>query len=783
MTSATSYDLVQKFIETQHIKFLKIQTKETQKTQFKIYRRLTRNNTPDTETPTLNCGAILNKSGKPIPPEVQTLISLGPKFALLISDNIKAPMFHMIAEIEAILNTKSDKTIQDKNRCVIVNKIQNYLYSTRMTGFKNPAISFYKNAIKTTKKFISDNKDILILQSDKGKRMVVMEREDYNNKMLHLLNDPTYEILNKDPTNKIAKQTNNIINRLLMLKLIDKKTATFLESKNPIRPCIYGQPKAHKPDLPLRPVVPNITAPTYKLAKYVSQILQSSFKSQYNIKDSFQLVKVLQQIKLPPDYILVSFDVVSLFTNTPKRLITHDIIMNWDTIGKATNISLDLFIEIIELCLESCYFCFGNKFYRQKEGTAMGSPSSPILCDLTNWITFYTHSIHTIQNYNSQLEVSKNNCIPFLDTVVSMNEDRTLNTEWYSKEISSGRLLNYFSFHPLNVKLNVARNFIKRVIMFDTRNQTSKQHTTIHKMLRLNNYPKHLINRLINRESTIVQKTKQLNQHPPPTTPTSFIQPQIAVTSVESPAISIQPTANNNHHHSTTAEQHTSPITTSSQHNDECLQLQHFPLTYIPNLSNSIAKLIKNDYANIRIANSIPKPLGIFLPRVKDPIAPSETPNIVYSIPCHSCSKQYIGMSRNSLKTRLVGHKSNVKKYEQLSDRGITRTDAEMQSMRDNCTALIAHIIDESHTIDLDNAKIIDRSRRSSSLPILEMCHIYTNTNTLNFRTDVNNLSSTYSNILQSLTNTQNTKSKIKTNVSDINKTNNTNTQNKIRHQ
>ncbi|XP_055590872.1 uncharacterized protein LOC129742954 [Uranotaenia lowii] len=531
-----------------------------------------------------------------------------------------------------------------------------------------------------------------IIRSDKGKRMVVMKKEDYNNKMLKLLDDPTYEVLKKDPTSKITKQTNDIINRLYKLKLIDKKTATTLEAKNSIRPCIYGQPKAHKPDLPLRPVVPNITAPTYKLAKYVCQILQSSFNSQYNIKDSFQLIRVLQQVKLPPDYILVSFDVVSLFTNTPKRLIIHDIIMNWDTIGKATNINLDIFIEMIELCLESCYFIFGQKFYRQKEGTAMGSPTSPILCDLvmegllrncTKKLDFpvpllikyvddlllalpnnqLTHVLQTFNSYHPKMqftmETAKNNSIAFLDTFITINEDRTLSTEWYSKDISSGRLLNYHSFHPISVKLNVARNFVKRVIKFDSRNQKSKQHTTIHRILRQNNYPKQLINRIINRENHIHQHEQSttpnitIAQHPTDQHPTEQ-HPIEQHPTQQQPAI-IPPTQQQ---HKPNNEDHQSTAQTATESSINPPQIRYFPLTFIPNLSSHITKILKTDYAEIHIANCIPKPLGMLLPRAKDPIASSETPNIIYSIPCSSCPKQYIGMSRNNLKTRLVGHKS-----------------------------------------------------------------------------------------------------------------------------
>lgn len=89
-----------------------------------------------------------------------------------------------------------------------------------------------------------------MLESDKGKKMVIMFREDYDRKMEALLNDTTYKIVPRDPTSNIQTTNNRFVSRLLDLKLIDKPTARDLKSTTAVCPRIYGQPKAHKPDLP-----------------------------------------------------------------------------------------------------------------------------------------------------------------------------------------------------------------------------------------------------------------------------------------------------------------------------------------------------------------------------------------------------------------------------------------------------------------------------------------------------------------------------------------------------
>ena len=70
-------------------------------------------------------------------------------------------------------------------------------------------------------------------------------------------------------------------------------------------------------DLPLRPIISNIRTATYELAKYLAQILKPLGQSQYTMKSSKSFIKTLKKQNIPPGYQMVSFDVVSLFTNLP----------------------------------------------------------------------------------------------------------------------------------------------------------------------------------------------------------------------------------------------------------------------------------------------------------------------------------------------------------------------------------------------------------------------------------------------------------------------------------
>jgi len=75
---------------------------------------------------------------------------------------------------------------------------------------------------------------------------------------------------------------------------------------------------------------------------------------------------------------LISLHVMSLFTNIPIELTVKSVEDGWNYISSNCNIPRDEFLEAIRLILESTYFSFNNKMYKQKFGTPMGSPLSPL---------------------------------------------------------------------------------------------------------------------------------------------------------------------------------------------------------------------------------------------------------------------------------------------------------------------------------------------------------------------------------------------------------------------
>ena len=137
-------------------------------------------------------------------------------------------------------------------------------------------------------------------------------------KLKGMLETSIYQRLGKDP---MAAQKIRLSRKLKEFK----KGGEIIESLyNRLRPFgsqpprIYGLPKIHKPEVPLRPIVSCIRSPSYQLSRYITSLMSPlAGKMDSHVRNSRHFVEVMRCLRIEDDEVLVSFDVTSLFTNVP----------------------------------------------------------------------------------------------------------------------------------------------------------------------------------------------------------------------------------------------------------------------------------------------------------------------------------------------------------------------------------------------------------------------------------------------------------------------------------
>ena len=136
-----------------------------------------------------------------------------------------------------------------------------------------------------------------------------------------------------------------------------------------------------------RPIIDTTGTTHYSVGKYLSELLNPLTHNDYSLKDSFdaatRIRRILPQVRENDDYMFISLDVASLFTNVPLKK-TVNIILKRIYNEKQIPTSLSK-RSLKKLILDTCQktaFSFNNKMYEQLDGVSMGGSLGPVLANI-----------------------------------------------------------------------------------------------------------------------------------------------------------------------------------------------------------------------------------------------------------------------------------------------------------------------------------------------------------------------------------------------------------------
>ena len=133
------------------------------------------------------------------------------------------------------------------------------------------------NISKQERKALSSlrkNKDIMIINADKGRATVILDKSDYEQKINALLSDDrTYEVLKSNPTSSYKRKLVNILQRLKKEGKVTQQQYDYLYPTSENVPRMYGTPKIHKPGNSLRPVVDYTGSIAYCVSRSLADLL------------------------------------------------------------------------------------------------------------------------------------------------------------------------------------------------------------------------------------------------------------------------------------------------------------------------------------------------------------------------------------------------------------------------------------------------------------------------------------------------------------------------------
>ena len=396
--------------------------------------------------------------------------------------------------------------------------------------------------------------NIVITKPDKGAGVVIRNKEDYLLKMKEILKDTTKfkhigPVHTNDNTAGIENKLRRTLSKLLKGKMLTQSEYDQIRPVGSLRPRLYGLPKTHKANIPLRPILSMIGSTQHKLAQWLAKLLMPVAEKygKYTVKDSFSFAETMRSFDNGMgESFMCSFDIKSLFTNVPLRetiKICTDAL--YGSSQPPSRLPKQKFRELLEFATLNVEFSFNYEMYQQTDGVAMGSPLGPILANIfvgameeklfsqttkppvyfryvDDVFAVFNNKQESVELYHrlNQLHQSlkftteneSDNCLAFLDVLVSRENGR-FTTTVYRKPTFRGLYVRWDSFCCKRRKLNLISTLVSRAVNICSPSKLNSELDNITNILSSNGYPPNTIRYIMHRTLDRLKSPKQPGPH------------------------------------------------------------------------------------------------------------------------------------------------------------------------------------------------------------------------------------------------------------------------------
>ena len=656
---------------------------------------------------------IFNLSNRILSTKEESLLAFGLNFKLPHFKVNYYKYFLSLEKLYSVLSKENQFNVQNQPtlKSCLHDVAQKLFYNFKPYKVFSPV--FTKNDINILRNLAKDD-SIIICRPDKGNGVVILNKDDYLNKMSTILNDRTKfrRVSTTNPllhTLRVEDKINYQIRKLKTKGVILNELAPTLSASGTAPGIMYGLPKVHKEGAPLRPILSANNTTSYNLAKFLVSKLTPLTTNEYTLKNSYEFANYIKTIRNSNRLIMCSFDVESLFTNIPLcetiDIIISKLYPNQDSVYEG--LSKAQFKDLLHVATHTSTFFFNGTLYEQIDGVAMGSPCGPTLANAflchyekiwlddcpTNFkpvaykryvddtFLMFQDPSHVDQflqyinnkhpNINFTKEVENDGALSFLDVQILKNlESGQLETSVYRKKTFTGLSSNFFSCEPLMYKINAIKTLVCRGYhLCSSFTNFHIENNFLVKFFHNNSYPKQLI----------------------------FKEIKIFL--------------NKLYHHDP------SNITVPKK-----MIYISFPyFGYISEkLKNEIHLLVDKRFPhlNLRLAFRNDFSVGSLF-RHKERLEPSLCSSLIYEYNCPLCNECYIGSTVRQYGCRISEH------------RGVSvRTNAPLGKQPNS--AIYDHSFETGHRILTSSFKILDKCREASQLRTLEALYICRKIPTLN---------------------------------------------------